>query len=74
MASVPPFGMLDTCRSVDRSFRCPGQGCWLASSGMLFSGSIRSWPGSAASGEAGTAGAEGSLIRWLYTLYTAGFL
>ena len=68
MASVPPLGMLLACRSVDSSRFCPGHGCWLGSSGMLFLGSSTSCPGNPASGLAAAAGAAGSLMRWLYTL------
>eukprot|EP00967_Tisochrysis_lutea_P021318 scaffold24229_cov22-Tisochrysis_lutea.AAC.1 len=36
---TPPLGMLDTARSVGSCFRCPGQGSWFGSKGMLFLGS-----------------------------------
>ncbi len=61
---MPPLGMVDGMRSVDNSFFCPGQGCWLASSGMLFLGSNTSWWGRDAPG----CWAAGPSIRWLYTL------
>ena len=40
---------------------CPAAGCWFGSIGMLFLGSM----------EGPAIGQAGSLIRWLYTLYTA---
>ena len=60
--SVPPFGMLDATRSVDSGLRCPGQGSWFGSSGMLFFGSNTSAPVIDASG-LGFAWLLGSLMR-----------
>lgn len=68
---MPPLGIVLAMRCVDSGFLCPGHGCWLGSSGMLLLGSSMSPPSTASGlGQAGCA--EGSLMRWPYTLYMAG--
>ena len=41
---VPDFGMVDFCRSVGMTLRCPGAMCCLAVVGMLLRGSMTTSP------------------------------
>ena len=72
MVSVPPLRMLEAMRSVLISLRCPAQGCWLASAGMLLRGSRRPHPDSRDEGKLLVEACPGLSTRSLYTLYTAG--